>query len=102
MKIVLIKSGKFSFHPVYGPVKDCVKDEIVDILDAYAKQLIEAGWAQEVNKLMPPWEKTDWDQNGDDAKELLQSYVSIVYGTSIDKRKSVANIIKDIKKIAGL
>lgn len=125
MEIVFTKTGKFSCHPVHGPVIDCVEGETVDLPDEHALILLDDEWADEVDApvgrqrgsethdepdetddgddqddedvLVPPWAEEDWDPGSDDAKDKLEAFADEC-GIDINKRKSVKNIIKAIKE----
>ena len=118
MKIMFLKSGKFSIDSVYGPVINCVEGKEIDIGENDAEVLLLSGWAcrkdevedeeestfeeaernEEVKHFIIPWESKDWDINSIRAKDDLDLFSIKVFETSIDRRKSVRNIIKELKE----
>lgn len=99
MQVVFSKTGKYSIDPVHGPVIECVRHEYTNLPEPHAKMLIRDGWAREYFELKAPWLEKDWESSADDAKVKLDEYVKSKYGTSIDKRKSVRQLITIIKKM---
>lgn len=101
MKITYLKSGKYSFNPVNGPVITCLKGHSDEMPENSAKQLIADKWAEPFDNVVPPWESDDWDSNSPNAKDLLEKYSLQKYKLNIDKRKTIPNIIKSIKKVGN-
>ena len=103
MKVLIIKSGKFSFNPVTGPVYDCVDNTVVDLPDDYANQLLSAKWAKNMKSVKeeekPPWKREDWDSSAPDAKQKLIDFAFDLFGEPLDKRRAVSTLIRDIKRL---
>lgn len=114
MKIVFLKSGKFSIDSIYGPVINCVEGKEIDIGEDDAEALLLFGWAcrkDEVEDegestfeeaeviLEKPWERSDWDPKSPTAKDDLDYYSIRKHGISIDKRKKVERLITALKEI---
>lgn len=130
MLIKFLKRGAFSVNPVFGPIIQCIKNEEADLPDNHALRLIKYKWAEAVadaidasteqepepvetidteiednatpalSTIGAPWEVSDWNPKAKDAKSILEQYGKTYFGIDVDRRKSVANIIKQLKKVA--
>lgn len=115
--IVYLKSGKFSIHPARGPVLVCKKDLVADVPSEHADVLDNYGWAKILETeeeiiddegkdddgdkvdIVPPWEQENWDPEADDAKDMLEAYGLEVFGVDVNKRKSIDNLIVELKEL---
>lgn len=130
MLIKFLKRGLFSIDPVHGPVVKCAIGSEDDLPDKHALTLLEYGWAEAVSEAIDvseeqtpepvetvaiesdydatpalstigaPWDMSDWDTKAKDAKAILEQYGKDHFGIDIDRRKSVKNIIKQLKQAA--
>lgn len=109
MRVIHLKTGHFAFHPVSGPVHFCEEGKIESLPDYQAEMLIGQGWskADKINaqsfeniQVDPyPWEKKDFNPLSRDAKQILADFAQSRLNFVIDKRKSVRNLIAELKKI---
>lgn len=48
MNVKFLKTGRYSIHPVWGPIVECIEGEVDSIDDSVGKSLVDAGYAIEI------------------------------------------------------
>ena len=99
MKIKYLKTGNYAFSPTTGPVQFCLAGHMDELPKQYAEMLIADKWAYVPESVLPPWKKSGWIADAENAKDILEDYVRKEYDLPLDKRRSVQNMIKYIKKM---
>lgn len=103
MKIIFKKTGRFSINPVNGPIIECKRGATIELPDDQGKQLVNSDWAETQasirEKEKPPWKRKNWNSDDSDAKQQLIDYCQDLFEVSLDKRRAVSTLIKDIRKL---
>lgn len=114
--IKYLKSGLYSLDPARGPVIICKKDKEDHLRASDAVKLVQDGWAdyvecledtlapvQPIETTVPsidaPWDAEDWNPRARDAKETLEKFALENLGIDIDRRKTVAVLIDELKRL---
>jgi hypothetical protein len=115
MKVKILKTAKWSVHPVHGPVIQFTKDSEFDDTDypGLSDDLVKAGWAEAIGVGVnshintkpgeqPEVQLTDFHamiegMSSKEAKNTLIQWGQIEFGIDIDKRKSIKKIIKELR-----
>lgn len=109
MKIQFLRNGLFSLHPAFGPIVDCIEGGTFESdKPELLKDIIESGWAEEVNEgpddsadtdpVIAPWDMEDWKPRAKDAKQRLQDYANALgLGLDLDLRSSIGTLINEIE-----
>ena len=100
MKIKFKKTGNYSLHPVYGPIITCALGNEAELAEDDAQKLIADGWAESFLHDDFPWEQDGWDENADDAREILCKYALKKFKIKLNRRYKVSTLIYQIKAAA--